>query len=61
MLKFGGAGHQAAGTCQLGHSLAPAILAEFIKESIMMVNYLNRLNQQSAKPSTEYCPIKIPH
>jgi nanoRNase/pAp phosphatase (c-di-AMP/oligoRNAs hydrolase) len=52
MLKFGGGGHQAAGTCQLGHSLASAILAEFIEESIMMVNYLNRLNQHNAKPFT---------
>ncbi len=32
MLKYGGGGHQAAGTCQVGHSHAEAILGELIKE-----------------------------
>ncbi len=32
MLKYGGGGHQAAGTCQVGHSHAETILGELIKE-----------------------------
>jgi nanoRNase/pAp phosphatase (c-di-AMP/oligoRNAs hydrolase) len=32
MLKYGGGGHQAAGTCQVGHSLAAGILDELIEE-----------------------------
>jgi nanoRNase/pAp phosphatase (c-di-AMP/oligoRNAs hydrolase) len=32
MLKYGGGGHEAAGTCQVGHSLASAILNELIEE-----------------------------
>jgi nanoRNase/pAp phosphatase (c-di-AMP/oligoRNAs hydrolase) len=32
MLKYGGGGHEAAGTCQVGHSLAAAILNELIEE-----------------------------
>jgi nanoRNase/pAp phosphatase (c-di-AMP/oligoRNAs hydrolase) len=32
MLKFGGCGHQAAGTCQVEHSIAAGILDELIEE-----------------------------
>lgn len=32
MLKYGGGGHQAAGTCQVGHSHAETILAELVQE-----------------------------
>jgi nanoRNase/pAp phosphatase (c-di-AMP/oligoRNAs hydrolase) len=32
MLKYGGGGHQAAGTCQIDHDRAPSVLKELIAQ-----------------------------